>query len=674
MALRLVAMLLLALAPPASAAGIVEHALEVELAPGAGRIAVRDRVRLPAAPPGSSVTVALNAAFSPSLEAPAGAVLQSLDTSGSSRWRRHRVILPEGAHAFTLRYAGVLPQAIRSEGVFLSGADGWYPRTGDALMRFSLAVALPSGWSAVSQGAQHAPGDGAHGVVWTEHHAQEDIYLVAGRFATYRGAAAEVEALVYLRTPDAALARRYLEVTPRYLEEYARLIGPYAYAKFALVENFEQTGYGMPSFTLLGSRVIRLPFILHSSYPHEILHNWWGNGVYVDTAGGNWSEGLTAYLADHRIQARRGGGAAYRREALQKYRNYASEARDFALRDFRGGHGDATQAVGYNKTLMVFHMLRRRLGDERFFAGLRRFYREWRFRRAGYADLRAAFEAEAGADLGSFFAQWIERTGAPALALADVRTGRGAHGYRITGALVQTQPGPAYALRVPIAVHVDGEREPVRRTLSTEAKHEAFDLGVEARPLRLEIDPEFDLFRRLSRAEIPPALGELFGARDVLFVLPAQAAPALRERYRALAEALGAAEITTDAALAGLPAQRPVWLLGWDNRHRPRLREALAAEDIASDGDALGVEGRTLERSEHCVVLSARRDASDPNAAPLAWLGCEVAAAFAGLARKLPHYGKYSYLAFAGAEPQNVLKGQWPVRASPLRVDLTRKN
>ena len=44
----------------------------------------------------------------------------------------------------------------------------------------------------------------------------------------------------------------------------------------------------MASLTLLGPRVIRLPFIFKSSYPHEILHNWWGNGVYVDYASGNW--------------------------------------------------------------------------------------------------------------------------------------------------------------------------------------------------------------------------------------------------------------------------------------------------------------------------------------------------------------------------------------------------
>ena len=140
---------------------------------------------------------------------------------------------------------------------------------------------------------------------------------------------------------------------------YRGLIGPYPYGKFALVENFWETGYGMPSFTLLGPQIIRFPFILTSSYPHEILHNWWGNSVFVDYETGNWCEGLTAYLADHLIQEQRGKGADYRRDTLQKYRDYVRDGRDFPLTEFRSRHSAATEAVGYGKTLMVFHMLRR---------------------------------------------------------------------------------------------------------------------------------------------------------------------------------------------------------------------------------------------------------------------------------------------------------------------------
>ena len=125
--------------------------------------------------------------------------------------------------------------------------------------------------------------------------------------------------LAFLRDDDPALAGRYLQATRRYLRLYESLLPAYPYPSFALVENFWETGYGMPGFTLLGPRIIRFPWILTSSYPHELLHNWWGNSVYVDFDGGNWCEGLTAYLADHLFAEQRGEAATYRRATLKKY-------------------------------------------------------------------------------------------------------------------------------------------------------------------------------------------------------------------------------------------------------------------------------------------------------------------------------------------------------------------
>ena len=133
----------------------------------------------------------------------------------------------------------------------------------------------------------------------------------------------------------------------------------------------------MPSFTLLGEQIIRFPFIIDSSYPHEILHNWWGNGVYPDYESGNWSEGLTAYLADHLFQEVEGRGPEYRKEMLARYKNYVSDAADFPLAEFTSRNSAASQAVGYGKTLMLWHMLRVELGDELFLGGLKQFYRDF---------------------------------------------------------------------------------------------------------------------------------------------------------------------------------------------------------------------------------------------------------------------------------------------------------
>jgi len=67
-------------------------------------------------------------------------------------------------------------------------------------------------------------------------------------------------------------------------------------------------------------------------------------------------------------------------------------------------------------------------------------------------------------------------------------------------------------------------------------------------------------------------------------------------------------------------------------------------------------------------VVLARHPANPGQA--LAWVAVDNPAALPGLGRKLPHYGKYSYLGFAGDTPDNILKGQWPVIASPLSVSL----
>jgi hypothetical protein len=102
--------------------------------------------------------------------------------------------------------------------------------------------------------------------------------------------------------------------------------------------------------------------------------------------------------------------------------------------------------------------------------------------------------------------------------------------------------------------------------------------------------------------------------------------------------------------------------MGWENRFFVQLATALKPQATLSD-TAAELNGLTLHRDADAVVLAARRDG-----AALLWLGCDKPAAFPGLARKLPHYGSYSYLAFQGDEPTNTLKGQWQVLDSPLNI------
>jgi len=672
--------LLLPLSVPADLP-VVDHEIAAVIDPASGQLTVTDRLTLP--PGRDTVDLVLHTGLSPRV-APDQGTLEVLGQDAHLEALRLHLTPAAGGSA-TLTYSGTIRHALTAvsegmgreqlttvgtigpDGVFLDGGSGWYPRMPGTLQRFTLRVSLPAGWQAVSQGA--GPGNESDmGSAWAETQPQDDIYLIAAPFTLYRdqGAAPhqEAEAQVWLRTPDAPLAAGYLAATREYLDLYSRLIGPYPYAKFALVENFWETGYGMPSFTLLGPQVIRLPFIITSSYPHEVLHNWWGNGVYVNDQGGNWSEGLTAYLADHLMKEREGQGAAYRRDSLAAFADYVRTGADFPLIAFRGRHGAASQAIGYGKAAMVFHNLRIQLGDAAFIQGLQRFYTDNRFRVAGYPQLRSAFETASGRDLGTYFTAWTTRTGAPRLALSEVRSEPFANGYRVSGRVAQTQRQAPYPFAVPVVVHLtDGAP---RQTLVTLTGRDTdFTIELPAAPLRVALDPEFDSFRTLEAGESAVSLGGLFGAAQGLILLPGAAPPDLLEAYRALAtewqRGHAGWQVALDSDHPAPPTDRAVWLLGWENRHLGAFAAGSQGFSLDPAARALNIAGATVDTTNASLALTRQGGEQ-----ALGWVATTDAAALPGLTRKLPHYGKYGYLVFTGTAPDNRQKGQWPPGDSPL--------
>jgi hypothetical protein len=555
---------------------------------------------------------------------------------------------------------------IATEGVYLSAASRWYPQIAPDLLTFDLEVHAPAEWHVISEGNGTSRRDRgpAH---WTSAVPVEEIHVVGGPLRVWRDRAGTIETLVYLHEDDPALAGKYLEATAQYLEMYRRLIGPYPYSKFALVENFWESGYGMPSFTLLGPSVLRFPFILTSSYPHEILHNWWGNSVFVAEAGGNWSEGLTAYLADHLLKEQLGQGAEYRRATLQKYASYVAQARDFPLVEFRARDDAVTEAVGYGKTAMGFHMLRLRLGDDRFRAWLAQLYREYAGRRAAFGDLQRVAEEVGGERLGPFFDDLVTRAGAPVLAL-QATVAREGDVHVVRGSVRQEQPEPPFAFDVPVVLQTtDGAEQTVARFAGREA---SFELRSADTPVALRADPRFDVFRRLDPREIPPSIGQIFGEPRVVAILPSAAPAAEQQAWRALAGSWTSAShevlVVSDREVEQLPDDRAVWLLGRENALAPTLFSAGIPVELTDD--VLAIAGEHVPLAGHAAVITRRHPAATDRA--IGWILNAVPQAFEGLGRKLPHYGRYSYLVFEGTEPVNVVRGEWTSDESPLTMDL----
>lgn len=341
-------------------------------------------------------------------------------------------------------------------GSFLPPSALWYPRLERSGKRiahtYEIHLDLPAGTRGVVPGSlrKQQDRDGRWHARFDFPHPSVGMTLITGPYELVQREHSSIDGRTitlqtWFHASLAELAPGYLDAVSAHLSRYEKWIGAYPYATFSVVSSPTPTGFGLPTLTYLGIDVLRLPFIRATSLGHEVLHNWWGNGVRTSDEGGNWSEGLTTFMADYTYAMDAGPEAAramrqgWLRDLAAIPENNYLPLVAFAARD----HG-AAQAVGYGKAAMVFVMLRDHIGVDAFDRGIRRFWRRHRFESADWDALRAAFEAESGVALEAFFTQWLTRTGLPRIRLE--RTQKVANDLYAT----LSQDQPPWALDVPL--------------------------------------------------------------------------------------------------------------------------------------------------------------------------------------------------------------------------------
>jgi hypothetical protein len=251
------------------------------------------------------------------------------------------------------------------------------------------------------------------------------------------------------------------------VQYYESLVGdsPYSALTVALVENTLPGGHSPGYFAVLNQPLPNAGLTWRndpasfSSYPefflaHEIAHQWWGQAVGWRNYHEQWlSEGFAQYFAALYAQH-------YRGDTI--FANVLRQMRKWAIEDspegpvylgYRVGHirsdGRAFRAVVYNKGAAVLHMMRRLIGDDAFFRGMRRFYTESRFRKVGSDDLRQAMEAESGRPLERFFERWVYNAALPKITFS-YRIEAGANGNEAV--LHFEQSGEVFDLPVTVTV------------------------------------------------------------------------------------------------------------------------------------------------------------------------------------------------------------------------------
>lgn len=709
-------------APSASdQARIVQHELAVELIPDLHRLSAQDRVtvELPGSATAATFTLAptlevesvvLHASSDMGHPAPSDKFLPFTVERRAEPASQHIVVtLPprrEGRAILTWTYRGTIddppkePRHLRfvtpsetaghigPEGVYLSSESQWYPDIDGSLSGYHVTAKVPQGWTVVTQGTKvrEVTSEGTTSSQWVVRDRSEALTLVANKFVAktreWKGPNGQrVELATYFFPDNSALADEYLDAAAKYLDAYVPMLGAYPFEKFAVVENFFASGLGMPSFTLLGSGSIKRRYVQPYALGHEIVHSWIGNSVFNRAGHGNWVEGLTTYLANyywHELTGDEAQAREQRRLMIQGYSLYVAPEEEYPVAQFQRKRDEKDNAIGYQKSAFIFHLLRREIGDAAFWGALNTFVARFRNRPADWGDLEAAFSQESGHDLRWFFEQWVEQPGAPMLSLGEVRATRsvdaaGREAWTLTVHVRQT--GKPFRATVPVQIMTNGAIDTAWMAIGR--PEDTAEFVWPRRPLLVRLDPDLMTFRRLERAQLPPMLNGYVTdrRRTVVPAFSDPASPLQQVVVRIADQEAGRPEALQTTRAGGPDAVSPTGsvLVLADPGGRSAVR-ALIAEScrdrVVLEDAGFRIDGQAYEGPALAVLCSCPR-ANVPGSVVTVLYGT-TPSAVAKVSRLLFYYGWQSYVFFRdGAAEQ---RGLWePARdVKEVRIDASQ--
>ncbi len=510
----------------------------------------------------------------------------------------------------------------------ISLSSNWYPVPKQP-MRFHLTAALPNHFSAVMESDSFPLKQQGNTISATFSTPTTHIHFNAGPYIVKKQ---QVRKGLFVYSmffkEDQELAAGYLQAAAGYLNRYEKEIGPYPYNHYVIVANRLPTGYSMPTFTLLGQMVLRLPFIKGTSLGHEIVHSWFGNAVDVDYSQGNWCEGLTSFLADHAYREEKGEGLADRLESITRYLSYVHKESAISLADFTSAShnqvmAEAKRAVGYIKGAFLFYELREKIGGQAFQDGIRRFYADNKGKAASWDDLQKSFQTSSGTDLGNFFSERLKRKDIADLAVEDIEIEHANNGPILNFTLVQRSAQP-YSLVVPVQIKTMSTTLTIKRAITEQRTR--ISIALDQVPLEFTVDPELSFLRQLTDKEEPAVWSRFLGAERAIVILAKESD---RQIYQPLLDALHENQfkvISADKVTNQEMNENNLLFLGLD---QPPSRQLFGLPDHPPEGFSLDVRHNPLNGKYVAVLVSSS--------------GKDQTMAVAG---RLSHYGKYSSLEF----------------------------
>jgi tetratricopeptide (TPR) repeat protein len=463
---------------------------------------------------------------------------------------------------------GVRFAAIHPDYSYLMYPARWFPVNGYTTDRFAadMKITVPMGYSVVGSGLDTKQAQADKNL----YEFKMDRPSFPGSIAVVKGDPQKVQSegvttTLYFRGAEADMAQAYGDATGKMMSYFTATFGLPPSANLTVVETEAgaPNGYAAPGIVFLAPAGI-IKTTASRLLANEISRQWWEEMVSGTTRNQIWlTNGFAAY-SELLWTEQTAGAAAMDKQLQAEMVNALTVDNVPIIQSSRlDDYSPEFWALTGSKGAAVVSMLRYVMGDQKFFQLLKAYVQQNAWKAVSTEDLRKAAEAIDGRDMGWFFIQWIENSGAPEFKL-DYTVYRisDPKGFRVMGKISQDMD----IFRMPVDLKIMTEGNPEEKKVEVVGTSSEFSVDTFGKPKSVVIDPNDHLLRLSPQIRVAVAIrkGEQFATLNEFM-------EAIREYQKAL-------ETNRNSSLAHYRIAEVDFL-------QNRLQEALNEFRLALDGD-----------------------------------------------------------------------------------------
>jgi hypothetical protein len=400
---------------------------------------------------------------------------------------------------------GIKFAAIHPDFAFLLYPARWFPVSGYTTDRFStdMRVTVPMGYSVVGSGldSKETIGDKNKFQIKFERPSFPGSIAIV-KAAPVRSASEGVNTTLYFRGAENDSAQLIGEQTGKIMSYFTGMFGLPPYANLTVVETEEgaPNGYAAPGMVFLAPRAIGKSST--KLLANQVSRQWFEELASPATRNHLWlTNGLAAYSELLWTEHEKGPAAMEQQLHDVMVESLTIDTVPIIQSSRLEDYSPELWALTGGKGATVINMLRYVMGDDNFFKTLKAYTQQAAWKTTTTEDFRKIAENVSGQDLGYFFIQWIESSGAPEFKL-EYTIFRTQKGFRVMGKISQDLD----TFRMPVDLKIETEGNPEEKRVEVVGTSSEFSVDTFGKPKSVFIDPNNHVLRYSPQVRVAVAI------------------------------------------------------------------------------------------------------------------------------------------------------------------------